>query len=241
MKEVKPTRADYVRIFEAECANSYPVIDEFERACGFAIDRDKLEEAARTMACPYKVNPPNWQHGRVLYALIRRLAVAGIEGNFLDIGTAKGFSAVVASWAIDDAGLEGRSLHSVDIIEPLDRVRRNSVLELDGYKTIPEFAGRYMSPRVKARFVGGGSQQLLAELLASGERLAFAFVDGKHQTEDVKREAAAIAKMQSRGGIIMFDDVQIAPVAVAVRAVQGYKIEMLALGSQRCYAIATKQ
>lgn len=89
-------------------------------------------------------------------------------------------------------------------------------------------------------FVGGGSQPLLKKLLSIPERLAFAFVDGKHQTEDVKRETEMISRMQPRGAIILFDDVQIPAVAAAVRAIDGYSIDVLALGSQRCYAIATK-
>lgn len=236
-----PTREDYMRIFETECANEYPVLDEFERKLGYAVERDKLEDAARTMACPLKVNPPNWQHGRVIYALIRKLAAAGAEGDFLDIGTAKGFSAVVASWAIEDAGLTERVLHSVDVMQPEDRVRRNSVLELDGYKTIAEYTGRYLAPSVTTQFYGGGSLAVLRALHHADARIAFAFVDGKHDTDTVASEAAMLARLQRPGAMVLFDDVQIPAVAAGVKRATGYAIEMLAIGPQRCYAIGVRK
>lgn len=235
-----PTREDYQRIFEAECGRAYPVVDEFEKELGYAIERDRLEDAARTMACPLKVNPPNWQHGRVVYALIRRLLAAGVAGNFLDIGTAKGFSAVVAAWAIDDADAPGRTLHSVDIMEPWSRERRNSVLELDGYKTIAEYTGRYLPASVTTIFAGGGSLPLLDALLRKGEEIAFAFVDGKHSTDAVRREADSIRKLQRRGAVVMFDDVQIPAVAAAIERLMGYEIEYLRPSDARCYAIGTR-
>lgn len=237
---IEPTREDYQRIFELECANAYPAVDEFEKALGFAIERDKLEDAARTMACPFKVNPPNWQHGRVIYALIRRLLASGMPGMFLDIGTAKGFSAVIAAWAIEDAGAAGRALHSVDVMSPDARVRRNSVLELDGYKTIAEYTGRYLPASVDVSFHDGGSLPLLRWLLARGEQIAFAFVDGKHAADDVRREAELIREMQQRGGIILFDDLQIVPVANAVKRICGYRTEYLQPSPARRYAIATR-
>lgn len=235
------TREDYIRIFDEECARRYPVIDAFEQAVGHAIDRERLEDLARTLACPFKVNAPNWQHGRVIYALVRKLCDAGVPGNFLDIGTAKGFSALVAAMAIDDAGAEGRRVYSVDIIHPEARVRRNSVLELDGYKTIAEFTSRYIPPSVDVRFYGGGSAPLLRTLLAAGESIAFAFVDGKHLTEDVRREAHSISQLQSRAAIVLFDDCQIPQVLAAVRMASGYAIRYLDISATRRYAIATRK
>ena len=57
-----------------------------------------VEAAARVLACPLKANPPNWQHGRVLYAGYRAY-LAGLQRRvlLLDIGTAKGFSAAAMS------------------------------------------------------------------------------------------------------------------------------------------------
>lgn len=236
----KPEREDYARIFEEECARSYPVMDEFETECGYALESDLLEGAARTLACPLKVNTPNWQHGRAIYALVRRLLAAGIKGNFIDIGTAKGFSAVVAGWAIEDAGAEGRTVYSVDVMEPDSRERRNSVLELDGFKTIAEYTSGHLAQSVNTRFFGGGSQSLLTDLLLEGEQIAFAFVDGKHSTDAVRREIDLLRKLQTTGAVVLFDDVQIPAVAAAVGSVPGYKMRRLILSDARQYAFGTR-
>lgn len=235
-----PTREDYQRIFEEECARRYPQLDEFERDLGYAVERERLEHAARTLACPFKVNPPNWQHGRVIYALIRRLAAAGARGNFLDVGTAKGFSAVLASWAIEDSGMQGRVVHSVDVMDPAERVSRNSVLELDGLKTIEEFTRGHVAPSVDVRFYGGGSDTLLSKLMSANERLCFAFIDGKHRTHEVRMEAARVREMQDRGAIMLFDDVQLGQVRAAVEQVSGYSMRYLTVNAKRVYAIGTR-
>ena len=55
----RPTSSDYARVFAEECDRAYPAITQFETECGFAIQKGRLESAARTLACPVKVNPPN--------------------------------------------------------------------------------------------------------------------------------------------------------------------------------------
>ena len=62
--------AQFHKAFEL-ADRSYPVVDEFEQRMGFAVDRERLEDAAGVLACLLKKNPPKWQHGRVLYALAR--------------------------------------------------------------------------------------------------------------------------------------------------------------------------
>lgn len=236
-----PTVGDYLAAFEKEQANEYPVLDEFEKQMGHSVPRTRLEAAALPLACPVKVNPPNWQHGRVIYALVRRLLDHKHPGNLLDIGTAKGFSAVVASWALADGGQSDRKIYSVDVMHPEERTRRNSIMELEGYRTIEEYTSMFLQPKVDVRFYGGGSQPLLQHLVAAGEKLAFAFVDGKHALEDVRREAVLISQLQDRGGVILFDDCQIPAVITAVRAISGYVVRYLEISPARRYAIATRK
>src|SRR5688572_33475015 len=89
------TPDDYQRAFDGERVQEYPVISDFQVECGVALGREKLERAARVLACPVKANPPNWQHGRVIYSAARRY-LNGMTGpvSCMDIGTAKGFSAL---------------------------------------------------------------------------------------------------------------------------------------------------
>jgi len=50
MMAMLPTRAEYDQAFALEQGAAYPAVDAFERACGYALDRGRLEEAARVLA-----------------------------------------------------------------------------------------------------------------------------------------------------------------------------------------------
>src|SRR5678815_747827 len=105
---------------------------------GYALDEAQLLKAARVLACPVKAHPPNWQHGRVLYSVARRY-LDGRSGKvlLLDIGTAKGFSALCLQWALMAAHVPG-SVVSVDVIDPMSRERRNTVGEVGAPQTLRE-------------------------------------------------------------------------------------------------------
>jgi len=227
-----PTREQYDAAFERERRNVYPVINEFEARLGFAVGRERLEAAARVLACPVKKNPPNWMHGRVIYALGRKYLTENASGTaWLDIGSAKSFSACVMSWAIDDAGRDG-IIQSIDIIDPNSREPRNSVE--DG-KTIDEFAAPFRAAGVPIVFEIAGQHR------ADSYRIGFAFIDGSHTYDGVKSDISVVTPRQQSGDIILFDDVNKEQVNLAVREMAGYDIEYLRLLPQRAYAIATKK
>jgi hypothetical protein len=238
-------RADYDRIFKDECAVAYPALDAFEERSHVALDKKRLQRAARVLACPLKANPPNWQHGRVIYACIRKL-LKPFSGDvvLIDVGTAKGFSAVVAAWALSDARVEG-IIHSFDVIEPTARVKRNSVAECDKPSglTIEEFVAPFMpiDERVEVRFHG---TPLYPWARDNRGLCTFAFVDGKHTEAAVAADAACIRRMQhTKGDMIVFDDIQIDGVRRAVNDLRPhYEIEILwALEGRRGYAVARRK
>ncbi len=66
------TREAYEAAFQTARLLEYPEVDAFEKRMGYAIQRDRLENAARVLACPLKTSPPHWQHGRVIYAATRK-------------------------------------------------------------------------------------------------------------------------------------------------------------------------
>src|SRR3989304_4481394 len=99
MHLIPPVEA-YEAAFALERTRRDPLVDDFGARPGGRRQRAPPPAAARgaaagVLACPIKARPPNWQHGRVLYALTRRYRLTA-EGPLycLDIGTAKGFSAV---------------------------------------------------------------------------------------------------------------------------------------------------
>ena len=178
------TAETYARIFAVEQSQSYLMVDAFEARMGYAVDRQRLEDAARVLSCPFKAAPPNWQHGRVIYAAVRKY-LYGVEGpvRCLDIGTAKGFSALCARWAIEDAGREAESF-SVDVLPPGARVRRNTVAEVDGLRTLAEI----IQPWPEAQQISFVASTGIDWLAANPGRVHVAFVDGKHSGPVVRSE-----------------------------------------------------
>lgn len=235
------TYAAYTDAFLAEREVAYPAIDAFEAAEGYKLDRmTRLEPAARVLACPLKANPPNWAHGRVLYAALRRWLAdhPGQFVNVLDIGTAKGFSALCMLWALMDGGYDySYRLTSVDVVGPEDRVPRNTVADLDGPKTLHEI----LAPWPEASVINFEKSTGAGWLQQHPNRVHFAFVDGKHSYEAVSAEARLLGEHQMPGDMIVFDDMQIPRVAAAVNELRGYGIARIDAKPDRGYAIAVKQ
>lgn len=234
-----PAKEHYDRIFEAERDTHYPLIDRFEKNWGFAINRERLEGAARVLACPMKINPPNWQHGRIIYAVLRSLLrrVSGeVEPiNLIDIGTAKGFSALVMLWATQDAGVSA-AITSCDVIDPEAKVRRNTVAEVDGLKTLYEILAPWPEhAAIQFKQLAGATT-----LAQSNDRVQFAFIDGKHNFTHVSNEASILKQRQHSGDIAIFDDVQIDGVRQAVERLDGYQKDYMSANAHRTYCIATR-
>ena len=227
----------YQAAFETEAAKSYHVVDTFEVMAGYALEPERYLPAARVLACPLKVHAPNWQHGRVLYALTRQY-LAGCNGpvNLLDIGTAKGYSALCLLWALQDSPCYGR-VTSVDVIDPHGHDRRNTVAECDGPKTLDEILKPWPESQ-KIDFIQSTGQKWLAE---HTERVHVAFVDGKHSYDAVSWEAALLAERQFVGDLVLFDDVQIPDVNMAVMGLTSYTVQYLNVLPNRQYAIARRK
>lgn len=244
-----PTVADYQAIFDAERLKEYPAVDAFEVRMGFKIDRAKLEASARVLACPLKHNPPNWQHGRVLYAAARNYFASGLGRGtaMLDIGTAKGFSALCARWANTDAGVAA-SVWSTDVIDPDARVRRNTVAEVDGLKTLAEtiaiVTGGDPDDDMPAsiRFMDMTGVEALKHLSRLGMWVGFCFVDGKHSGAVVAEEGRILSELQQPGDLAIFDDIHLDDVAAAVKSLSSlYELETLKILPNRGYAIGVRR
>lgn len=234
------TEATYQRIFDEERQQSYPVIDALEARLGYAMDRERLEGLACVLSCPFKAAKPNWQHGRVIFAVTReytaRTAASVDAFNLLDIGTAKGFSAMclsagVVNWA-------PAWVTSVDVMPPHERVRRNTVAEVDGLKTLDEI----LAPWPEAKQIAFIQSTGIDWLAKHPERIHVAFVDGKHSGEVVRKEGGMLADRQERGDVVIFDDVHIPEVGQAVESLKRqYELEKIQVLPKRAYAIGRRK
>jgi len=236
---VMPSVAQYDAAFKRECEHLYPDVKDFEVEQGARIEKAKLEAAARILACPVKSSPPNWQHGRVLYAAARRyLASCDEPVRFLDIGTAKGFSALVLQWALLDAGKDGR-VESVDVIDPLAKVFRNSVADVGRENRLAD----YLRDWPEASLIRFYQSTGVDWLLRSKERVHLAFVDGKHTADAVAKEGALLAARQVAGDVVVFDDMQMVGVGSAVNALaKHYVLTRIDLETaKRSYAVGVRR
>lgn len=233
--EAQVTAAQYDAIFQRERRVQYPVVDAFEECMGYAVDRERLENAARVLACPYKKAPPNWQHGRVLYAVARNVLEFQNDAFLLDVGTAKGFSALCLQWACSDSFNNGH-VWSCDVVDPAARVMRNTVAEVEGPKTLDEVLAPWPeSKAISFKHAPGGA--IIKRISA---RWHLAYVDGKHTYEAVSYESKLLSERQESGDVIVFDDLQIPGVDRAVKELKGYDVERLWVLRARGYAIARK-
>lgn len=236
MKPMFPSRDDYEAAFLHESVVEYPAIAALEKRMGYAIGRHRLEGAAKILACPVKRNPPNWQHGRVIYSILRKyLEVSGSPVTLFDCGTAKGFSALCMAFALADSKLQG-SLYSVDVIDPSATIARNSILDLDGPKSLAQYLEEWPEAQlIRFEKAAGGEW-----LRRHPERIHFAFIDGKHEYHTVKEELRLLEQRQEPGDISIFDDLQIPGVSQALNHPNGYSIEVIKAKEGRRYAVAVR-
>ena len=226
-------------IFDAERKAEHPAIDALEQRMGEAIDRARLEGAARVLACPVKRIGPNWQHGRVIYAVARNY-VHNAEPRIrcLDIGTAKGFSALCLYWAVHDECGQTDAVTSVDVMPPNARVRRNTIAECDRLKTLSEILEPFQDAQ-RIQFIESTGIDFLK---AHPERFHVAFVDGKHTDDAVWHEGRMLAAHQEPGDVVIFDDYQVPGVAAAiVRLGKFYDLELISAKPDRTYAIGRRK
>jgi hypothetical protein len=235
------TAEDYERIFALERRHEYPTVDALEQRLGYAIDRARLEGAARVLACPMKAGAPSWQHGRVIYAVARARLGNGPSGcwTFLDIGSAKGFSALCLQWALMDhaGGSLTAGVTSVDVLPPGARVRRNTVAEVDGLRTLEEI----LAPWPEASMIRFEQSTGVAWLRRNWKQIEIAFVDGKHTGDVVYEEGQLLAERQESGDIVIFDDCQVPGVSAAVRKLTAYEVEYLEVLPTRKYGIGVRK
>ena len=112
-KKISATKEYYLSIYEKAKKEKFLEIDNFESSSGFNIDKLWLDELALHTQVVKKKSAINYQHGRVLYSLLRKY-IQDQNINFikiLEIGTARGFSSICMSKAINDSKIKGNIIH----------------------------------------------------------------------------------------------------------------------------------
>ena len=149
------------------------------------------------------------EHGLLLYRLVSCIA-ASTSPVILDIGTARGFSAIVMARALLDGKLDGK-VYTIDVVD------HDSQLVWHGSKNDSEepLAGltisrsevwrRWFSEEaVLVTPICGKSHEVLSQWTYGA--IDIAFVDGEHTYDAVKRDLSLLEDLMTPGGVIVLDD-----------------------------------
>lgn len=236
----------YRALFEQARAVSYPEIDALESAVGHAIERDWLDDLALHTQVVIKPSALNYQHGRVLYTVLRDYLAqqSPVAVSIVETGTARGFSALCMARALSDAGIAG-CIVTLDMLPHTRPIYWNCIDDCEGRKTREALLASWVNLLDQIVFLQGETRETLKCLGMA--RVNFAFLDAQHSYEAVMEEAAYVVARQQPGDVIVFDDVteDVFPGVVAavdeLEQQHAYSVQRIAVSQQRGYAIARRQ
>jgi len=245
-KKIHASKDYYLDLFIKIKNKNYPKIEEFEKNKNFVVEKSWLDNLALHTQIVKKESNINYQHGRILYYLLyEHIDNNNLDNvNILEVGTARGFSAISMSKAINDNHIQG-IVFSIDIISSNKKIIWNCIDDHEGLKTRYELLSNWKKELKNLRFLHGPSIFTLSKLNKI-DRIHFAFLDGMHDYLNVKKEFNFVANKQIKGDIIVLDDYNIKFPGVVkfideVKNLKIYNIDILSSDSFRSYAICKKK
>lgn len=179
------------------------------------------------------------QHGLLLYKLCRGFAERNGSMVALDIGTARGFSALSFARAILDSGVDG-CVYTIDVFDHFEprvwHITKQHDDELDGAPpmTRSEIWHRWFA-EVSAVVspITGRSLEILNSWPHGVINLAF--LDGSHAYSDVKGELSLLDSLMAEKCAIVMDDYHL---GVTVARVRSRPLNLAAWGIGRALGVA---
>ena len=244
------SKNDYQDLYESALKQDEKDINKFEDRCGYSIDKEWFNDLAFHTQVVKKKEELNFFHGRLLYSLLSKYIndvkpkiSSSLPLFILETGTARGFSSLCMSKALNDNCCSG-VITTIDCIAHQEKIYWNCIDDHEGPKTRAELLSKWTLELKNIFFIQGWTNDVLSRIVLN--RINFAFLDAQHTKEDVLREFNYISKRQKLGDIVVFDDVTYSTfpgVCEALDYIEGnyfYKIERINFSERRGYAIATK-
>ena len=243
--KILATKDYYLLVYEKAKNEKFLEIDNLENLTGFNVDKSWLDELALHTQVVKKKTSINYQHGRVLYSLLRKY-IQDQKTNYikiLEIGTARGFSSICMSKAIIDSKIDG-DISTIDIISNKNKIYWNCIDDHDGKKSRQELLNPWQKELKNIHFLTGPSSLILKKI--NCERINFAFIDGMHNDFNVRKEFKFISLKQTKGDYIIFDDYStdfpdIVRFINEIREDDVYDIKIISSAKVRSYAILQKK
>jgi hypothetical protein len=208
------TERPYIELWE-KCKRSEEDIifsEGLEKALKVTINKEFVNNVALHTAiyldsCGHE---PNYtvtiQQGLLVYAVFRNfLEKTNFDHyNVVDVGTARGFTALCMAKALEDTKKTG-TIHTIDVIPHNKKIYWRSIGDLTGKKTRHELIEDWSFLRDNfIKFYHGPSTACLPNI--DVDRIHFAFLDGKHDYENVSYELSFIFNKQKEFDSILCDD-----------------------------------
>ena len=223
-------------------------VAEFEKEIGFFIDKEWFNDIALITQTSIKNSKLNFNHGRILYSLVCKYIEYQSELGenkitILETGTARGFSSLCMSKAINDRKFMGKII-TIDCISHNEKMFWGCISDFEGEQTREELLSKWNKELSNIIFIHGWTTETLKKIGLN--RINFAFLDAQHTKNAVLEEFKFINKRQLKGDMIFFDDVTpnvFDGVCNAVKEIEinyPYKIQYLPYDRNRGYAIARK-
>ena len=247
IKKPLASKSKYLEIFHEAIQNKHTIIDKIQKEAGFDLEKNWLNDLALHTQIIIKKSKINFQHGRLLYSYLRNYMKTCNKNDvikILETGTAKGFSSICMSKALNDSNMKGE-IYTIDQL-PHDReMFWNLIDDHEKKKTRNELLSKWPRELKNIKFLKGETQKILSNLNLG--RINFAFLDAEHTFEAVISEYRYVEKNQKKGDIIFFDDVTptlFPNLCLALKKIENekkYTIKYLNISDQRGYAIAKKE
>jgi len=240
------SKIDYLRIFKLAKKNDNSQITKIEKDLGFRINKNWLNKLALKTQIVIKKSDINYQHGRLLYCLIRNQLSNYNKKifNVLEVGTARGFSSIVISKAIIDSKKKG-NVFTIDIIPHDKKIYWNTIDDLNGPQTRKNLLKPYKKYQKIITFLTGKSLNIIKKI--SNKQYNFIFLDGNHDFYNVKQEYELVKNLQKRNDILLLDDFTvkkfdgIVKLLKLIRKENKYKIRKITSNPKRGYAVLTRK
>ena len=189
----------------------------------------------------------DFNHGKLIYIILNnylKLNKSNKNFNIIDVGTARGFSSLIMSKVLNDLSINGQ-IYTIDIIPHNKKIFWNCYADhIFGKQTRGQLLKEYNNLIKDINFLTGESFKEINKI--NLDRINFAFIDGSHEYDDVKKDFNEISRKQVKGDLILFDDYTknffngVVKLVDQIEKNKSYNIQRFISSEQRGYALACK-
>ena len=242
------SKKEYLLLHQKAITRKNLNVEKFEKELGYSIDKNWFHNVSLITQTSIKNSELNFNHGRILYSLVCKYAnekndLLNQGITILETGSAKGFSSLCMSKAINDLNIKGKVI-TVDCISHNEKMYWNCIKDSEGKKTREELLKEWENELSNIIFVQGWTTETLKKMGIN--RINFAFLDAQHTKEAVLEEFNYVSERQQKGDMIFFDDVTpniFDGVCNAVEEIEKnypYKMDYLPFDKNRGYSLAIR-